>query len=241
MFTARSHLRNQQHKPSSICAAMAPKRQSGELLDEDGVFVDQDIALQEQAASWVQWRRSFPIRASGGIRWPRCRRPNKSEQVPWHVYEARTAGKVDQQWVLAPFLVPARGSSCLEGAPEEARLRRVTSGGPKGQEMERYTNIHQMFYLAEQHPLLSDVTTHKISKALDPTSFDANGRATKYHQSPWDLKLTLAASGANFHVGLSVHATKHDLVSLWWRPIRLSRVDFNLAQAIFLTLRRFVA
>ena len=41
----------------------------------------------------------------------------------------------------------------------------------------------------------------EITKSLDPKEFNAMGRCTKYHQSPWDLKIYLAVSDAYMKVG----------------------------------------
>ena len=52
----------------------------------------------------------------------------------------------------------------------------------------------------------------------DPPAFDSIGRCLKHHQSPWDLKLTLAASGATMYVGFTLNEVRDDLASIWWKP-----------------------
>ena len=57
-----------------------------------------------------------------------------------------------------------------------------------------------------------------MSKSLDKPVFNGVGRAIQFHQSPWDLKVRLGASGAEMMVGVSVHKTHDELLSLRWRP-----------------------
>ena len=69
-----------------------------------------------------------------------------------------------------------RGAALPAGADEAARLKTVVQGG---RQMEHYTNIHRIECLARGHPLVANVTTHKVETSLAATDFDANGRAIK--------------------------------------------------------------
>ena len=82
--------------------------------------------------------------------------------------------------------------------------------------MQHYSNIHRVSHLASTHPRVSSVTPHKINKRLEPSEFNKQGRCTKYHQSPWDLEITLKESGAQMHVGCTVSKVAANLLSFWW-------------------------
>ncbi len=120
----------------------------------------------------------------------------------------------------------------------EADLFRIGLRTEQGmEEMEHFTNIHRMAHLAANHPLVEVVEPHKLGKALDRSEFDETGRCTKFHQSPWDVKLILAASGASMLVGVTVHNIHPDLLSLWWQPLgregELTPQTLLLMDAIF--------
>ena len=84
--------------------------------------------------------------------------------------------------------------------------------------MEHYSNIHRIQHLASGHPLVAKVEKHKPFMRRDPSEFNSIGRCIKFHQSPWDLKLTLAASGATMYVGFTLNEVRDDLASIWWKP-----------------------
>ncbi|CAK0796164.1 unnamed protein product, partial [Prorocentrum cordatum] len=119
------------------------------------------------------------------------------------------------------------------GAPQEAQLETRVREGVL---MEHYTNIHRLRALLLSHPLVSTATPHKVDKALDPKCFDEDGWAYKYHQSPWDLSVTLAASGAKFTLGWTTNHIKKPLAAMWWLMQGKAATADNLAhaEAIFL-------
>ena len=86
-----------------------------------------------------------------------------------------------------------------------------------GQPKEHYSNIFRMEQLLLSHPQVSQVRRHKTHKAKDPSQFDNIGRCYKHHQSPHDLEVTIAASGATFYVGFTVNDVHQDLVALYWQ------------------------
>ena len=112
---------------------------------------------------------------------------------------------------------------------------------------EHWTNIHRIRFLAERHPQIEWVKKHKESKAFDPSDFDSNGRAEKYHQSPFDLAIGLAASGAEMHVGVTTNkVSKEDsaehrggLIALWWRGPNAPRLH-AVAEAVFFDICELV-
>ena len=186
------------------------------------------VRFDRKAKVIAEFREQFPIRASGGIIRAGRDRPKKDHQKPWTVYEQTrssaqgifTPRQVTQQWFLVPTLLPIQeGSSPTPSFTDDPAmgLFRVRKEG-RG-EMEHYTNIRRVAHLAEAHPLVQNVRQHKPDKQLDPSQFDIDGRAVKYHQSPWDLRVTLAASGAQMIVGVSAEKTAIPLLSLWWHPI----------------------
>ena len=109
--------------------------------------------------------------------------------------------------------------------------------------MEHYTNVYRMWHLASEHPLVSDVTTHKLkTKSKDKTVKDTHGRAIKGHQNPFDLKITFE-SGRAMCMGHTVHGVAEELAAFWWRPgkgvnshpterLKARAVFFDIAEAL---------
>jgi len=60
------------------------------------------------------------------------------------------------------------------------------------------------------------VQKHKLNKDHDPKIFNSLGRAVGFHQSPFDLKLTIKGSWATFFVGVSVDGCAADLGQISW-------------------------
>ena len=115
-----------------------------------------------------------------------------------------------QQWLFVLVLLPTGGlpTQSLTG-DDRTELFRVTRGG---QEMQHHTNIYRVRALADAHPLVHSVCEHKVTKALDDSQFNGDGRVTKCHQSPWDLKLTVG--GEEMIVGVSGNGVVVALLSL---------------------------
>ena len=219
---------------------MAPKRErpaaSGAANPVSAAIETEEAELQHMASRWARFRDTYAVRASGWIVRTGHPRPHKPSQRAWASY-LKLSHKCDlcQQWLFTPFLVP------IGLMPTEP----LAGGGPdtglfqcehNGRQMEHYTNIHRIQYLATVHPAVRAVTLHKIEKANGPSTFNQHMRATKFHQHPYDLKLTLAASGAEIIVGCSVNGAKHDLLSLWWTPSIAMRNKpdlVKLGEAIF--------
>ena len=172
----------------------------------------------ETVEELAQWRAEHPVRANGGAgpNWRVSvtpRRPPKWTQEPWCSY---TADKDKQAWFYVPFLCE-RGEGSTEplaGAPLEAALQQVVY---QGQNFEHYSNIHRIKHLASGHPRVAQVVPHRVHRD-PPAAFNSVGRCVRWHQSPWDLKLTLAASGATMYVGFTVNAVRDDLACIWWGP-----------------------
>ena len=81
--------------------------------------------------------------------------------------------------------------------------------------MEHFTNIHGVEFLAQQHPLVESVQQHNPQKLLGDSTFNKVGRCTKPHQSPWGLKLTLAASDAQMIAGVSANGAANGSENLY--------------------------
>ena len=130
-----------------------------------------------------------------------------------------------------PFLVQ-HNAPPLDSVPEETKLTHVAQRGY------HFHSIYRLEALAKHHAYLIDVKRHKMKeKDDDPSEFDDIGRCTRHHQSPFDLKLTIA-SGATFIVGYSVHGVKEGLASIWWKRCQgmQDRNQRELARAIFFDL-----
>ena len=158
--------------------------------------------LQTESADWKAYRSEYPFRPIyGRLNFTRRRKPGKPDQRAWHVYESWTPGR-RQQWVMVPTLIPvSQLTEPLAVAPSEAELF-ACELPPQGLH-EHWTNIHRIRSLAEKHPQIQVVREHNKHKSLDPSRFDPYGRAESYHQSPFDLAIGLAASGAEMYVGVS--------------------------------------
>ena len=64
--------------------------------------------------------------------------------------------------------------------------------------------------------------------------YDEKGRSQKGHQSPHDLKITVASSGANFIMGWTVNDLKGDLGALWYTaPGGHEKTKGSMIEAIF--------
>ena len=187
---------------------------------------------------WTQWRAEHPVRANAGAPPNRCirvsGRPSKSTQLPWCSYatdKSFVRCSYAKEWLFVPFLCE-RGEGSTEplaGAPLEAALQQVVY---QGQNFEHYSNIHRIKHLASGHPLVAEVEKLKKPKG---DHHDGIGRCVKGHQSPFDLKLTLAASGATMYVGFTVSAVQYCMASIWWRPGSGSQdvTERDAARAVF--------
>ena len=191
--------------------------------------------IDETVEELAQWRAEHPVRANGGAgpnwRVSVTRRPPKWTQEPWCSY---TADKDKQAWFYVPFLCE-RGEGSTEplaGAPLEAALQQVVY---QGQNFEHYSNIHRIKHLASGHPRVAQVVPQGAHHRDPPATFNSIGRCVKFHQSPWDLKLTLAASGATMYVGFTVSAVQYCMASIWWRPGSGSQdvTERDAARAVF--------
>ena len=218
-----------------------PRKKKAKLQQEqvelEDIFAASGAEVDEEIAKWESWRQEVPTRKPNGtkiIREAYLRPINKSEQDAWHYY---TDPGTRQSWIFVPFLEKAQDSSAqpLAGAPLEANLFQCTV---KGELLQHYSNIHRVSHLASTHPLVRSVIPHKIEKAADPSQFDATGRRTKYHQSPWDLDITLAGTGLRMHLGCTVNNIKSDLVAFWWQPVYAgwSKKFLSIGESIFFDL-----
>ena len=181
--------------------------------------LSEDIELQPDPTLWPElelkrhaFRQKFPVRAPG-VTHIKKTRPNKAEQRRWHSYTDSHPDKF-QQWFLAPFVINCgtNPTKPLAGGGEDdltgfGTFRVWNRSKWEDEIFEHYTNIHRLEVLASKHPLVESVQQHKIDKSLEESRFNAVGRCTHGHQSPWDLKLTLEASGAAMLVGVSVNDT----------------------------------
>ena len=102
---------------------------------------------------------------------------------------------------------------------------------------EHWTNIQRVEFIARRHPLISCVEKHKADKSLHPSNFNVWGRTNTGHQSPYDLQIVLAASGARMGVGITgngvakIHTPEQPggLLALWWRPFGVASFQRHIA------------
>ena len=219
-------------RPKSQPMTWQPKA-AASGADETGLDLD-------NMRRWLDFRAAFPVRADRARRTDQ-QKPTKADQKAWCHYRTLrpSNGRVQQEWLLTPFLVPIAEKADVEGQPQEA-LKQYSddpaSGGTLTQE--HYTNIHRVMRLAKQHPLVLKVQPYNVLKGLDEVATNKFGRATKFHQSPMDLSLTLGHR-VEIHVGVTVNKVKSDLLSLWWAPAanqQLTQDQESLARMVFFDL-----
>ena len=189
--------------------------------EEDDVFREDAVRQHMNPLHLEAWRRSHPIRAAGRVVFKNHGRPSIHRQRPWESYRSLHQGRksIGYQCLLTPFLVPTTGgrpSQTLADAPGCCSLFRPSKHLTNGTQMEHYTNIHRMEHLARSPPLVGSVVAHNVWKQWDERVVDGKGRALENHQSPHDLRITLAASGASMLAGCTVNKVAQELLSLWW-------------------------
>ena len=212
-------------QPRSLEAAVLPRAAACPGAGEDhGLDV-------EVSRKWVDFRHKFPVRAVRPVMFTNKPRPRPGGQTAWHHYCQQRPGvvpRVQQEWWMPSFLVPFADKADVGVSPEEALYK-----APGGQE--EYTNIHRIRKLADEHPLVHRVLLRDTDKAQHKIVKNAIGRATKYHQSPWNLYLHVYNS-VHITVGCTVNGAAGHLLSLWWRPEgkqKLNRKQEFLARAVF--------
>ena len=193
-----------------------------------------------QVGRWHDHRCTFPSRPhTKQLVFTSNPRPNKNHQLPWHVYVQKDENEgVVQQWVLVPTLVPVvERTQPLAGASGASPETRVFHCENNRCLHEHWTNIQRVEFIARRHPLISSVEKHKADKALHPTDFNKRGRTCSGHQSPYDLQIVLAASGARMGVGITgngvakIHTPEQPggLLALWWRPFGVASFQRHIA------------
>ena len=134
---------------------------------EHDVSAGHNERMAWQATHWREFRRPYPIRASGGIVRTDQPRPERNLQRAWHEYsnfQPTTDGSntFQQQWLLTLF-----------SGPTGRTARRYTNPVPvcdpfqyiqslTGAVLEQYTSIGRIEALAAEHPLVEHVSQHKV-------------------------------------------------------------------------------
>ena len=195
--------------------------------------------LKRQAEELAQFRKKYAARfQSQSLTGRAFGRPrNKNEQVDWCVYTQMVDGqhsdwKIAQQHLIVPLFVPQplAGPTGLIGRKPATELFAARTGA------EHVSNIARMEALLREHPLVEWVEQFKNEeKATTATAKDAaTGRATKGHQSPNDVRIFLAATGAKMELGCTANRIKIDSLGLWWKPINpFSKEDQEKMHLIF--------
>ena len=176
----------------------------------------------EQKA-WDVFRAAPPARFATQQRTQQeFRRPKKSQQKDWTVYTGMVPGSstnIFQQHLVVPVLVPqplAGPTPPIGRIPGTAPFQGLTG------DTEHVTNIARMEALLGRHPEVGEVRKYKTQKALDLSILNADGRCRGHsgdgHQSPHDLRVSLAATGAVMELGCTVNKVKANSICLWWKP-----------------------
>ena len=204
--------------------AMERNAQRRCLVAASGAGEDDDAFDRRLAEQWVEWRASYPIRGTGGVRRTGKQRPTAQGQQEWCLYTARGL-RITQEWWMPPLLVPIVGdvpSVHGGGALPLVTVVDPASGVPCTQRY--YTDIYRMELLAQSHPLVLTVERHDFGRPL--------------RVSPFDLRLTVV-SCARMLVGCSFDGARDGLLSLWWAPaggFKLTVGQESVAQAVFFDL-----
>ena len=182
---------------------MPPKRTLEDVVsDSGGMILHKDLLSR-----WITYRYEFPIRASGvpPVTHVFSNKPENAEQLAWHCYTFDSPTHF-QQWYFPPFMVRVSASQqTAANIIASALLERFAIADNAHFYLVHYTSIRRIELLASRHPLVQSQQPHKLEKSLTVPIKDEFGRAKKNHQSPYDIQLTLEASGAQMIVGVSVH------------------------------------
>ena len=214
-------------------AGADPRAQPLAGADPETAVLEKRHGINALIADWIGWRKTYATRSLQPLAHTGRNRPDdKMSQRAWHTYVSfNTNGLVNKQWLKAPMLVDWLPNLVDNKPPDE--LWSGVSPASGGRAM-HYTSIARIMALAMKHPLVDEVEKHKEHKAKDLVIKDSIGRAVKGHQSKHDLKFTLAASGANMYVGVTVNATHPKLLSIWWQAGRnLDELQRSLCEAVF--------
>ena len=97
---------------------------------------------------------------------------------------------------------------------ERELFHKVTA---EGKVMEQHSNLSRVEVLLMSHPEVESVRRIKTEKAQDPSEFDDNGRAKRFHQEDFDLEILLADSGASFTCGITTNEVAQPYLAFWWK------------------------
>ena len=78
-----------------------------------------------------------------------------------------------------------------------------------------FTDIHTLKDKVKGHPWVTSVVEHEETKVIDKSAFDAIGRCTHGHQSPFDLMITTICL-PDMLVGWSVNHCAAGQGQVWW-------------------------
>ena len=174
-----------------------------------------DHHISSRVGKIQKWRRGHPVRVPNGgpvAEIPVPVKPTPTDQLPWHAY--RMQSDPHYEMIVVRFLVDiTERAQPLAGCIDKP-LKQVTINGRR---MEHFHSIDRIAELAMSHPEVAEVQKHNLHNQ-QYERFDETGRATRYHQSPWDLKLRLAATGATMYVGYTVNGAGAGMANIWMCP-----------------------
>eukprot|EP00959_Pyramimonas_sp_CCMP1952_P268798 5620260-Pyramimonas_sp.AAC.1 len=139
---------------------------------------------------------------------------------------------------MTPFLVPTHDVTSAIGinGGETTLPKYSVAASGAGQETHMHrADIYRIASLARSHPMVCHAKRGPNDKEHHPQQKDRFGRAEKWHQSPFDLHVSVAGR-VEIIVGCSVNATAkivredyaaHGLLGLWWKPASKARLSLE--------------
>ena len=219
-----------------VSAAVALTAASGASMPAPRGYAQDETPgqISSRVGKIKKWRRGWPVRVPNGrpvAEISVSAKPSPRAQLPWHAY--RMESDPHYEMIAVEFSVDiTERAQPLAGCIDKP-LKQVTINGRR---MEHFHSIDRIAEAATSHPEVAEVEKHNLRKQYDLSEFDETGRATRYHhQSPWDLKLRLAATGATMYVGYTVNDAIATMAKIWWHcgsGLRNS-VDRETARMIF--------
>ena len=183
---------------------------------------------------WVERRRQAPCihtgGASGTIQEVKHNRNTKNAQKPYTTLTHTTATKngevITYRALFLPFDIEVNNQvtwslAAASDAPGGGLMTYTKPpGAASGALWMHSTSVFRMQHLAETHPLVTSIaqSKHSEQKLKEITTYNEFGRATKYHQSPYDLELEIAAPGAKpvMEMAYTVNNVSSELGCAWW-------------------------
>ena len=190
---------------------MSSRRREAE--DEDHQAEDKARHEAEQhALKGFRSRRPARFANQRLYRWNIGRPNEKGQQANWSIYTAKqqnSVTKILQQHLIIPLFVPHSQNGPTQPLAGDALTAPTQRGGK-----EHVTNIYRMEASLKEHPEVDCVNRWKEHKGEDDSRFDKDGRCVHGHQSPFDIRVNLAATGAKMELGCTANKINKESLAL---------------------------